>query len=1300
MNARLRSLASWLTRQRRSFGIVFFVLGLLVVSRVVEYATLKYYTDNWERVAEARGADQLAAVKREFNTLQRKTRRIAAELARHDDVIGYLMHRAPDASPVFERVSKVSRSQDVGAEVYDAEGNLVAWQGRSGVVNQREIRSALQGVLTSYVTRGPIFSQLFVISPVRVEGKIIGAVLIRQTIEVNYPLSNKFITRAGLAEQLTRDLGVEVEITYGAQAEPRKDGRYISAELRGIDERKLGIVNILRASRSSYLELVAERFRQINRLFLLIVLLAAGMQGQRALTTMQSTVGKSIAVTVLLWLGRYALLWLDIPSVFLHLGIFDPALFASKFGGGLAKSIGEMTLTSLTLLANVVVVTRFHMHRASPTQAQSNVLPLALRFPLALAATALVFLLLRGYAAVIRSAVFDSTLRYNDPRVIVPSLELGVMMFNLAVIGFCVIVVTVALTRFMLRLVEGTGPRWVSWSVGLVLYGTAAFVFDVVQESPLISIPFRLFFGMMLLIVVFVLAKRAKQWGTFGIAVLMLAMSAAIFYQLLDEVIHEKDRERIEVFAREVVRPADAWLKFVVEDALQNCVTDETFDILLNGDEEELERLAFTCWAKSLAAKQGYNCSFAIVNPEGWDLSRFAIGEQSTGMDEAVAAALRSKAKDVEVRVAGSGSEAVRMYSGVMPIVVSGELLGYGVVVIAASQQSLFRGEAPTVFRAVSQENIESFYRPIIVSEYRSGSAVPAGDAALPIGYQLPGEIVRRFADSTTTSFWYRETIAGMQYESFFARGAPASGRFVALRLEELDAAWHFFAIVRTLVYYTIVLFGVVAILLLIRWLRGNPYRLTFRDRLLLALLVTAAVPVMVISNYTRMYARERLVETLSERLDQETAEVENNLTQNLATDSAGGSDYTAGIADILAAKIKADFNLYSGNMLRLSSRKELYDSGILDRRLSGSAYASIFVQGKRFHVETENIGSYRYAVGYRPVTDSTGRITGVVAVPALYRQDKIDEEVARTNALLFGVAAVLVIMILLIATTFANRIAAPIHTLTEATKRISLGDLDVKVNARADGEIGELIRSFERMTKDLKRSRENLVQFERELAWKEMAKQVAHEIKNPLTPMKLALQHLRQTYRDKVDNFDEIFEEVSQMVIRQVDALGRIASEFSSFARMPNAKLERCSVNDILREAIGLFEQDRAVKFETRLEPHLPPILADREELRRAFINIIRNGVQAMDNQGQMDLATVKHEHDIEIRIRDSGSGIPDEIKGKLFQPNFSTKTDGMGLGLAIVKKTIEDLHGTIAIESVLHEGTTVVIHIPFEPA
>ncbi len=1301
MNSRLRSYVSFVPLQRRAFGIVFVVLGLLAASRIAEYAARSYYSKNWERVVESKSAEQLAAVKTEFTGVQRKTRRIASELARHEDVTGYLAGKTNETSRLFEQVAKISRNQDVGAEVFDRSGKLIAWQGRSGVVNQREIQIALQGVLTSYITRGPIYSQLFVITPVRADGAVLGAVLIRQTVEVNYPLSNKFITRAGLAEQLSRDLGVTVEINYGENAEARKDGRFVSTVLTGIDGRKLGVASILRLARSNYLENVSGKFQKLNAFLLLLLIVIIALASAQFLSRMKSVLWRSLAVTILIWLGRYVLLWLEIPSVFVQSGIFDPSFFASKFGGGLAKSIGEMTLTSLALFANTAIITHLVLSNASHRSGQRRKLFLPLRIMLAVLITTCIFLMLRGYAAAIRSAVFDSNLRFNDPKVIIPSFQLGLMVFNLFVISFCLIIVAVALTSFIVSLFESEtrSRKWLPWSVATVLFIVAAILFDVVQETPLMSTGFRLFFGAGILVFALYLQRRRRRKEfsvSFANAVIVLALSAIFFYPLLDEVIQEKDRDRVEVFAREVLRPADAWLKFVVDEALQSFVSDEAFDVLLNGDMEEIERLAFTCWAKSNAAKQGYNCSFTILNPGGYEISRFAIGEQTSAALQVTDSALYEETQHVQVRQIGSGVNAVKIYSGSMPIIASDQVLGYGVVVISAAQQALFRGETPSVFRTASQENLESFYRPIRVSEFRNGALFTTNDASLPIGYRMPKEVESLLSDSLTASLWYREVISGKEYETLFVRRAPKSEQVVALRLEELSAAWHLFGIVRTLVYYTIVLLGAVVALLLFQWARGKPYALTFRDKLLIALMVTAAVPVIIISNYTRVFARERLMENLSQRLNQETSAVEESLLHGNIQDGSGIRDDASVVAERLAAKMKADFNFYAGNTLRMSSRPELYETGILDRRLSGSAYASIFVKGERFHLETENIGLYRYAVGYRPLQDNAGKITGVISVPTLYRQEQIDEDAARTNAVLFGVSAIIFIAISLIATTFANRIASPIHKLTEATKRVSLGDLDVRVHARADGEIGELIRSFETMTKDLKRSRENLVQYERELAWKEMAKQVAHEIKNPLTPMKLALQHLRQTYRDKVENFDEVFEEVSQMVIRQVDALSRIASEFSSFARMPKARLEKCSVNDVLREAIYLFEQDERVRIETHLEQHLPPIMADREELRRAFINIIRNGIQAMNNEGRMIVTSAKLEHDIEVRIQDFGCGIRNEIKDKLFQPNFSTKTDGMGLGLAIVKKTIEDLNGGISIESKLDEGTTVILHIP----
>jgi signal transduction histidine kinase len=1293
MLSKLRAYFSSLSYERRSYGIVFFVLGLLALLFAGERLATAYCSQHWDVVVERESNKQLEAVRVAFTGLQRRVRRIATELARHDDVTKFLSGQSSDRPRLFARAARISQTQDVSAEVYDTTGAMVAWQGRSGVVEQREIRNALRGFLTSYISRGPIFSHLFVITPVRNDSAIVGAVLIRQAVEVSYPLSNKFITPAGLTAQLSRDLGVSVEIEYGENAAGRKDGRYISTALRGIDDRKLAAASILRISRSAYLERVSDWFANARASLFIVLLVIVGVLGVRFIARLRSVVLQCFAVTALIWLARYALLWLDIPASFVQIDVFDPKHFASKFGGGIAKSIGELTMTTLALLTNTTLIARIVIKRQPSSPPLLRRLPLPFRILVGAGITTVIYLMVRAYAATIRSAVYDSRLKFNDPKIVTPSFDLALMAFDLFVISFCAIIVALALTSFMIRLFardEGKHATGATpWAIVGALFVLASILFGVLQETPLMSTPFRLLFGAAILLFTMRVRKsrRVRSPISFANAVIVLALSALFFYPLLAENIQERDRTSVEVFARELTRPADTWLKFVVNESLQSFVSEETFDALLNGSGDQLKRLAFTCWARSTVARLGYAGAFVVYDAQGTERSRFTIGAQSPRVAEALAAASTDTMRQIMEFHEGLGVNDRRTYAGSMRIVASDQLLGTGVIVISSGSQALFRGETPTVLRTETQESIESFYRAVSVNEFRDGTPLPSVRSPLPIGYALPAAAQTHFADTLAPPLWLIESIGGSKYETFFMRRGPKE--LLALRMELLDARAHLFGIVRTTVYYFLILAAAVVIILLFLWARGTPYRFTFRDKLLLTLLAIALIPVVVISTFTRVFARDRVMAALSQQLEQETSLVEREMVSGelFPNISNGGRSF-----ELLP---QADFNYYVGRQLVTSSRTELYEAGILDRRLNGSAYRSLFTEGNRFHLETENIGLYRYAVGYRPTLDSNMQIAGVLAVPTLYRQERIDEEVARTNALLFGVTAIVFLAVALVATAFANRIAAPIHKLTEATKRVSLGDLNVPVNARADGEIGELIRSFGTMTRDLQRSRENLVQYERELAWKEMAKQVAHEIKNPLTPMKLAIQHLRQTYRDKVENFDEIFDEVTQMVIRQVDALSRIASEFSSFARMPKSKLEKLSVNDVLREAAYLFEQDDRITCETTLQPHLPPIMADREELRRAFINIIRNGVQAMNGEGRIIISSMLHPDNIEIRIRDFGSGIPDEIRGKLFQPNFSTKTDGMGLGLAIVKKTLEDMNGTIELESVMNEGTTVIIHI-----
>jgi two-component system, NtrC family, nitrogen regulation sensor histidine kinase NtrY len=1286
--------------------IVFSVSALLLLSSISEFILLRYYDRNWDRIAEQEAAGYLNQAIQAFSGVQRETRRVGTDVAQHPAVLASLTDPSRDRSEIFEFVSRITREQQVGIEVYDMQAHMICWDGPSEPSHSREIAAALAGKLSSFVTRAQVFSQLFVATPVWSQGKVLGAVLVRHTTELNYPLNNKLSVSTGLAEKLSRELGVQVEYDFSLNASLRKDGRYASAVLIGIDSSEVGVVSVAHPSRGAFLESVSSSFHTFNSaLWLLLVGVVCSILGGRV-TTIHSILMRGIAATLLIWGVRYLFVWFDLPSSVIHGSVFDPTFFASTFGNGLAKSIGELFLTTIALFANTVIIGRYILgkdRRVSPWWSPSNPV---LRWVLVSVVAIVVFLLLRGYAAAIRSAVFDSTLRYNDPRVIVPSFELGIMVLSLFLLSFCLITAVVGLTSFAFALFAGRGRamKTTPWLVVAGVYALAAVLSGSELASPLVPLPYRMLFAAGVMAFTYSLHRQgiqAKSIVTLRTLLLAFALSVMLFYPVLDANVRDRDRDRVEAYAQQIIKPSDTWLKFILDEALMSFSSEETVNTLLNGDGDAVDLLAFDHWARSTAAREGYSCIFAVTDSSGNELSRFMIGGQASLEMYHNLLQKQSQTKWIIVERNGIGVNAIRVYSGSIPITTSdGALVAHGYVVLAASQQTLFRGKSPTVLRSEPQESIEDFYRPMNVSEFHDNRLLTSDGTLLPIGYRLPPSVQEQLSDSTITSFWSEQRIDDKVYDTFYIKRPMFSNQVVALSVPQLGMRWHLMSIVKVFVYYAIVVLVFGIGLFVVQWLRGHRYQFTFRDKLLVALLATALIPLIIMATYARQLARERLLDSTSSRLEQETATLNASIEQRLQGEEGIVQEaLSRDEIDRLANEAGADFNLYVGNQLQASSRPELYDAGVLDKRLSGLAFANTVLKGKRFYLQTETIGSYQYAVGYRPLVSGAGWIAGIVAVPTLYRIEEVEEEVSRRNTLIFGMYAIVVFGILVIATTFANRIAAPIHQLTLATKRVARGDLNVTVGVqRADGEIGGLIRSFEAMTKELARSREDLVRFERELAWKEMAKQVAHEIKNPLTPMKLSMQHLRQTYKDRVANFEHVFDEVSKTIIEQIDTLSRIASEFASFARMPKPILETVDVNAVLRESVLLFEQDATIRFELVLEDNLPPVKSDREELRRAFINIIRNGVQAMSNSGQMTVRSRSEHGKAIVTLRDEGVGMSEEVKARLFQPNFSTKTDGMGLGLAITKKIIDDLGGSIIIDSTEGKGTTVTIIIPAE--
>jgi nitrogen fixation/metabolism regulation signal transduction histidine kinase len=225
------------------------------------------------------------------------------------------------------------------------------------------------------------------------------------------------------------------------------------------------------------------------------------------------------------------------------------------------------------------------------------------------------------------------------------------------------------------------------------------------------------------------------------------------------------------------------------------------------------------------------------------------------------------------------------------------------------------------------------------------------------------------------------------------------------------------------------------------------------------------------------------------------------------------------------------------------------------------------------------------------------------------------------------------------------------------------------------------------------------LAKSERELAWREMAKQIAHEIKNPLTPMRLSIQHLQRSINDKKENWEEQFDRLSKMLIEQIDDLSAIATEFSNFAKMPAAQNEKLDLVKKLYDTCKLFEntENLSIRLDVNGLENLF-VYADREQLSRVFINLLKNATQSIpDSRKGLLLVSLEMDNSLAtIKFHDNGKGIPEEIRDKLFQPNFTTKSGGMGMGLAIVESILKNAGGKIYYETELNKGSVFIVELP----
>ncbi|HSC28506.1 MAG TPA: HAMP domain-containing sensor histidine kinase [Vicinamibacterales bacterium] len=480
----------------------------------------------------------------------------------------------------------------------------------------------------------------------------------------------------------------------------------------------------------------------------------------------------------------------------------------------------------------------------------------------------------------------------------------------------------------------------------------------------------------------------------------------------------------------------------------------------------------------------------------------------------------------------------------------------------------------------------------------------------------------------------------------------------------------------------------------LLREIRASFYR-----KLFLAFVLASIVPVITLALVIRAFFADRLRnDVLAEAA--RTAAVAQRVIEGSDALLRRGAGGVASVSDDvmiwISQVVDQDVNIFDGPRLVATSERDLFSSGLLPTRTPDDIYRAIALERRASFVDEDEIGTFSYMIAAAPV--HAGGRDAILTVPLTLRQREIEREIDELDRGVHLAALFFILLGAAIGLSLAERIADPVRRLTRATRRIAGGDFDARIAVRSSDELRRLVDAFNSMAGELKAQRAQLERTHRLEAWADMARQVAHEIKNPLTPIQLSTEHLQRVHADRGEPMGAVFDNCVAAILGQVRLLRQIAAEFSSFAASPTASRTPVDLVDVVAEVTDPYRSGLSGRIEihNRVVGPLPPVLIDRTLIARALVNIVENAVHAMPGAGSLTIDATADGEYVALSLRDTGIGMDDRSLAHVFEPYFSTKATGTGLGLPIARRNVELSGGTIEVQSARGRGTTVIVKLP----
>lgn len=1132
---------------------------------------------------------------------------------------------------------------------------------------------------TTFFRSTPLLSLLCYPDKLQIGGRIY-FFIIATIFETDY-ITKDVTPENNFSSELENRFNSEVQVFYTPAKAKSLDGRYSSFEIPNNRGQKIGLITVAKPTLKAELKTFKEDTGKTQSLFIVVGIILLGIILRNETKQLKKRWIKPIIEILFLVFLRWMLFALKFPIDYFPEELTNPNYFSSAFAGGIVKSPMEFLLTALFFFLIVFYIKNYsknHIENFFETKLKNA----ALRIGISLISIFTLLLSIRGIAAAVKSVVFDSSLRYFDTADLIPGIPHLVMHIAIFLVTLSAIVLIQLVLKIIYLSIPKTFPERKKIIITFLVIPTFAVIFVLVQRQPLVSLLLFLF-AIILVLIVFSLTEIRETRILKYLLVISFA-SSLLTIGLMNFFNTELEKEEIKRTAIFLSRSQESYLNFLLNESLTKIIRQpKLIDIYLSSS-INYSSLSLALWLRSSLRDEKVISSITLLDNRKKILGYFSSGVPGEQLvPQIVQAAIT---KDLQIfDISDKSKQWQKILCGIIPITDRNKIVGYvASTVIFTVKNALNVNSTAALFqqpelnlRTLSEKNFNVFLLAEDKIYTISGNVLPSTeDASRLYSYlsrQKEGWINYEGASENLLGFGIQRVNAG-------------SHPYLIVAQKETAFSFSLFNFFKLFIVHSTFLLSVLLVFFIAR-IKGR-FRLTFRSQLLFAFLLIAVLPIIALAVYNKNSVEQKNITLIHNSLKEKASLAENYFKTQISINDRKDLRRLFEESNI---NLLLSFSVFDNSQLIYSSQQNLYDAELLSKNISSSLITKKDRPGNNGYFIKHFIGSREVISYFRTITLNDEEL--LLEVNDYFNQIPVALNFVEVNVFLFGVYSLAIVLIIIVSSLLADQISLPIRKLTRATSAVAHGDLNVMLNDNSMGEMKELISGFNIMTEELRKNQMELAELEREQAWKDMARQVAHEIKNPLTPMKLTLQQLVAMYRSKSKNFDSLFEKVSETILAQIETLSQIASEFSSFAKMPSPNVSQIDLKKELNEIILLFN-DENISIHLTYRAQTEFFTGDASQFKRMLINLIRNSIQA--NADTVNFSIDEDEKHLLVSVSDNGKGIPDKFLNKIFNLNFTTKSTGMGIGLKLAKKFVESIEGDIAVKETSANGTTFLIQLP----